>query len=140
MRKDLLAILLLIFVLFESCSHKNSKLIVQNLSWLDSLQVVVSVNGSELFNDKVAKAISNFDAATRQITINTRNVHISAEVPLLKLTATIDSTIDNIKFVYIIVKSEYIPNIPHKPTDSDFLKRERVLISLSNQTEKGMAY
>jgi hypothetical protein len=139
MKKWLLIILPLAIVLNEACSDKNCRLVVQNLSELDSLQVVVSVNGSELFNEKVAKAISNFDAAAKNISITTRKIHVSVNVPQLKVTETADSTIDDVKVVYIIVDHAHFSDTSIITSGSDILKRTRVSISLRNKIENGKA-
>jgi len=129
----------LVIVLLISCSSRNGKVIVQNFSIHDSLRIMVLLNGDQIYNDTVSKAVTNIDADARSFSFNKKEAHVKVVIPALNIAATADSVIDELKQIVVIVKTTYKQNPNFKEGDSLFVKADEVSILLRQKVPTGKA-
>jgi len=113
--------------------------IVQNFSIHDSLRIMVLLNGDQIYNDTVSKAVTNIDADARSFSFNKKEAHVKVVIPALNIAATADSVIDELKQIVVIVKTTYKQNPNFKEGDSLFVKADEVSILLRQKVPTGKA-
>jgi hypothetical protein len=88
----------------------------------------------------VTLAVSNIDAAGNPFSVRKGKVNVKVIIPELNITSSRDSTIDELKLIFVNINTRVELNSGSKPDDSTFLRTDRVSIALRKEEEQGKAY
>lgn len=128
--------------LFMSCSSGNSKLVIQNFGSRDSIMVDVSLNGNQIFHNRVPRAVSNFDAVGSEFLLAGKVAHFRVSIPALNYAGTVDTNIVQLKKILVVtvIRTEYTHNTTVDGRDTITAMKPKISISIGRDIElKGKA-
>jgi len=122
-----------------SCSNNHTQLIIQNLSVKDSLKTIVRINGKQIFNDYIPKAITNTSVTKTEFSLTDEDVNVEVEIPLLNLKEAATSKIKGLRLIIVSIRSVTSSTLPVKDGNlTSIPKKEEILIAFSNKVNKGV--
>jgi hypothetical protein len=127
-------------LLLAACRNNHADLFIVNLSQKDSLRTYVQVNGDEIFDGAVQRPDSILDGVKQPFRSNIDLVHVKVEIPILDLKAIADTTISDLRSVYVIIRSKGVSIYMRSDTDgrNPFVVDERRVNPSTSSIRQGL--